>query len=127
MGNSAGAMHVADYGFREELQHERDGVIGLVLISPPAVDLSGRELDPQRDALYYGPDGDRTDQSCSAKGRNHRRGAGNRRPDAPESAANSESIYCPEVDRSSVSRADVRWARQASSTMARLRPTRASM
>ncbi len=62
-GNSAGAMHVADYTFREDQQAENDGVIGAILISPPTVDLQGREIDPQRDALYYGADGDRAEQS----------------------------------------------------------------
>lgn len=62
-GNSAGAMHVADYTFREELQAENDGVIGAILISPPTVDLNAREVDPTRDALYYGTDGDRSAQS----------------------------------------------------------------
>ncbi|WP_407495849.1 alpha/beta hydrolase [Pseudooceanicola sp. MF1-13] len=62
-GNSAGSVHVADYAFHEEFQREDDGVIGVILISPPAIDLTGRELDPQRDALYFGPDGDRAAQS----------------------------------------------------------------
>lgn len=62
-GNSAGSMHVADYAFREELQTENDGVIGAVLISTPTVDLTAREIDPKRDALYYGTDGDRAAQS----------------------------------------------------------------
>lgn len=62
-GNSAGAMHVADYVFREDLQHDGDGVIGAVLISTPTVDLTAREVDPQRDALYYGTEGDRAEQS----------------------------------------------------------------
>lgn len=62
-GNSAGSMHVADYVFREELQGESDGVIGTILISPPTVDLTAREIDPKRDALYYGTDGDRSEQS----------------------------------------------------------------
>jgi acetyl esterase/lipase len=63
MGNSAGSMHVADYTFREELQAENDGVIGAVLISTPTVDLNAREIDPKRDALYYGTEGDRSAQS----------------------------------------------------------------
>lgn len=62
-GNSAGAMHVADYAFREDMQLEADGVIGAILISPPTVDLMSREIDPQRDALYYGTDADRSAQS----------------------------------------------------------------
>ena len=62
-GNSAGSMHVADYTFREELQSENDGVIGAVLISTPTTDLTAREIDPKRDALYYGTDGDRAAQS----------------------------------------------------------------
>ncbi len=62
-GNSAGSMHVADYTFHEDFQNAADGVVGSILISPPAVDLMGRELDPARDALYYGPDGDRAAQS----------------------------------------------------------------
>lgn len=62
-GNSAGAMHVADYTFREELQVRDDGVIGAILISPPTVDLTARPVDPKRDALYYGTDGDRAAQS----------------------------------------------------------------
>ncbi|MFW2543729.1 alpha/beta hydrolase [Primorskyibacter sp. 2E107] len=63
VGNSAGAMHVADYVFREDLQAEDDGVIGTTLISPPTVDLTARDIDPSRDALYYGIDGDRSEQS----------------------------------------------------------------
>ncbi|MBE9637183.1 alpha/beta hydrolase [Salipiger mangrovisoli] len=63
IGDSAGAMHVADYVFREELQAEEDGVIGAVLISPPVVDLRARALDPERDLLYYGAEGDRAAQS----------------------------------------------------------------
>ncbi|MCA0942987.1 alpha/beta hydrolase [Salipiger pacificus] len=63
IGDSAGAMHVADYVFREELQHADDGVIGAVLISPPVADLRGRDLDPERDLLYYGAKGDRAAQS----------------------------------------------------------------
>ena len=63
IGISAGAMHVADYTFREELQHADDGVIGAVLISPPTVDLPARPINPQRDALYYGENSDRADQS----------------------------------------------------------------
>ncbi|MCA0870672.1 carboxylesterase family protein [Seohaeicola saemankumensis] len=62
-GNSAGAMHVADYTFREDLQAGDDGVIGAILISPPTVDLTARPVDPKRDALYYGTDGDRAAQS----------------------------------------------------------------
>lgn len=62
-GNSAGAMHVADYAFRPELRAEGDGVLGAILISPPTVDLSAREIDPARDALYYGSEGDRAAQS----------------------------------------------------------------
>ncbi|SPF78478.1 alpha/beta hydrolase [Pseudoprimorskyibacter insulae] len=62
-GNSAGSMHVADYTFREELQNVEDGVVGAILISPPTVDLTAREVDPARDALYYGTDGDRSAQS----------------------------------------------------------------
>ncbi len=62
-GNSAGAMHVADYTFREQLQLENDGVVGSILISPPTVDLENRAVDPQRDAKYYGVDGDRAEQS----------------------------------------------------------------
>lgn len=62
-GNSAGAMHAADYAFREELQADGDGVIGAILISPPTVDLTARPVDPKRDALYYGVDGDRAAQS----------------------------------------------------------------
>ncbi len=62
-GNSAGSMHVADYVFREELQRENDGVIGAILASTPTVDLNARELDPQRDLLYYGAEGDRAAQS----------------------------------------------------------------
>lgn len=62
-GNSAGAMHVADYTFRETLQIKDDGVVGAILISPPTVDLNNRPVDPKRDAKYYGVDGDRTEQS----------------------------------------------------------------
>lgn len=62
-GNSAGAMHVADYTFREELQRENDGVIGAIMISTPTADLQNRPVDPNRDALYYGTDGDRAAQS----------------------------------------------------------------
>lgn len=62
-GNSAGAMHVADYAFREDLQAPDDGVIGAVIVSPPTADLTKREVDPTRDALYYGVDGDRKAQS----------------------------------------------------------------
>jgi pimeloyl-ACP methyl ester carboxylesterase len=62
-GNSAGSMHVADYVFREELQRDGDGVIGAILISTPTVDLENRPVDPKRDALYYGTDGDRAAQS----------------------------------------------------------------
>jgi len=62
-GNSAGSMHVADYVFREELQAADDGVIGTILISPPTTDLNAREVDPERDALYYGVEADRTAQS----------------------------------------------------------------
>ncbi|MFT6451952.1 MAG: acetyl esterase/lipase [Halocynthiibacter sp.] len=62
-GNSAGAMHAADYAFHEELQLADDGVIGAILISTPTVDLEAREVDPKRDALYYGADGDRAAQS----------------------------------------------------------------
>lgn len=62
-GNSASAMHVADYSFREELQLEQDGVVGSILISPPTTDLENRSIDPNRDAKYYGVDGDRAEQS----------------------------------------------------------------
>lgn len=62
-GNSAGAMHVADYAFRPELRTGSGGVLGAILISPPTVDLSAREIDPARDALYYGVEGDRAAQS----------------------------------------------------------------
>lgn len=62
-GNSAGAMHVADYVFREDLHLANDGVIGAILISPPTVDLNAREIDPTRDLLYYGADADRSAQS----------------------------------------------------------------
>lgn len=62
-GHSAGSMHVADYTFREELQREDDGVVGSIMLSPPTVDLTAREIDPNRDALYYGTDGDRSAQS----------------------------------------------------------------
>ena len=62
-GNSAGSMHAADYAFREELQNADDGVIGAILISPPTADLTARPVDPKRDALYYGTDGDRAAQS----------------------------------------------------------------
>lgn len=62
-GNSAGSMHIADYVFREEHHIENDGVIGAVLISPPTTDLNNREIDPTRDAKYYGTDSDRAAQS----------------------------------------------------------------
>lgn len=62
-GNSAGAMHVADYVFREDMQRDGDGVVGAILISTPTVDLQNRPVDPKRDALYYGVDGDRAAQS----------------------------------------------------------------
>ena len=62
-GNSAGAMHVADYAFREDLQNDNDGVVGAIIISPPVVDLTARPLDPDRDLLYYGAEGDRAEQS----------------------------------------------------------------
>lgn len=62
-GHSAGSIHVADYTFREDLQNADDGVIGAVIVSPPLVDLTARELDPTRDALYYGAEGDRAAQS----------------------------------------------------------------
>lgn len=62
IGNSAGSVHVADYAFRDRHRIAGDGVLGVALISPPAVDLVGRELDPARDALYYGQ-GDRAAQS----------------------------------------------------------------
>lgn len=62
-GNSAGSMHVADYTFHEDQQNDGDGVIGAILISTPTVDLENRAIDPQRDALYYGTDGDRAAQS----------------------------------------------------------------
>lgn len=58
-GNSAGAMHVADYVFREDYQIENDGLAGAIIITPPTVDLN----DPERDTLYYGDDGDWSDQS----------------------------------------------------------------
>jgi acetyl esterase len=62
-GNSAGAMHAADYTFHEDLQIKNDGVIGAILISPPTVDLTTRPVDPKRDALYYGVTGNRAKQS----------------------------------------------------------------
>jgi len=62
-GNSAGAMHVADYTFHEEQQIENDGVVGSIMVSTPTANLVGREIDPTRDALYYGTDGDRAAQS----------------------------------------------------------------
>lgn len=62
-GNSAGAMHVADYVFRENLQITNDGVVGAILLSTPTVDLNNREIDPKRDALYYGATADRSEQS----------------------------------------------------------------
>ena len=52
-GHSAGSAHVAGYAFHEDLQKREDGVVGVVLISPPTVSLTGRELDPKRDALYF--------------------------------------------------------------------------
>lgn len=62
-GNSAGAMHVADYVFREDLQIANDGVVGAILLSTPTVDLTNRKVDPKRDALYYGTASDRSEQS----------------------------------------------------------------
>ena len=62
-GNSAGAMHVADYVFHEAHHLANDGVIGAVLLSPPTVDLTARDLDPTRDLQYYGAEGDRAAQS----------------------------------------------------------------
>lgn len=62
-GNSAGSVHVGDYAFREELQAEDDGVVGAILISMPSANLSDHDLDPQRDLLYFGEDGDRAAQS----------------------------------------------------------------
>ncbi len=62
-GNSAGAMHVADYTFHEKFQAKDDGVVGSIIISPPTTDLAKRQIDPQRDGLYYQLDGDIRDQS----------------------------------------------------------------
>lgn len=62
-GNSAGSMHVADYVFREDLQIADDGVVGAILLSTPTVDLNNRDVDPKRDALYYGIEADRSEQS----------------------------------------------------------------
>jgi acetyl esterase/lipase len=62
-GNSAGAMHVADYTFHEKLQVKDDGVLGSIIISPPTTDLAKREIDPKRDGLYYNLGGDLRDQS----------------------------------------------------------------
>lgn len=55
-GNSAGTAHVADYAFRDGFRVADDGVIGAILISPPTANLTGHEIDPDRDALYYGTD-----------------------------------------------------------------------
>ncbi|WP_417674815.1 alpha/beta hydrolase [Roseibium sp.] len=55
-GNSAGSAHVAAYALYESYQIENDGLIGLILISPPTANLTDHEIDPQRDALYYGTD-----------------------------------------------------------------------
>lgn len=56
VGNSAGSMNVAGYAFFEKYQVENDGVKGAIMISAPSVNLTDHPLDPQRDALYYGPD-----------------------------------------------------------------------
>lgn len=61
-GASAGSAHAADYAFREELQIEDDGMIGVILISPPNANLTDREIDPNRDALYYGTDTSRYEE-----------------------------------------------------------------
>ncbi|WP_346908279.1 alpha/beta hydrolase [uncultured Roseibium sp.] len=55
-GNSAGSAHVAAYALYEDYQIENDGLIGVILISPPTANLTDHEIDPQRDALYYGTD-----------------------------------------------------------------------
>lgn len=62
-GNSAGSVHVGDYAFHEELQLPDDGVVGAILISMPAANLTDHDLDPTRDRLYYGETGDRAAQS----------------------------------------------------------------
>ena len=62
-GNSAGSVHVGDYAFHEELQAENDGVVGAILISMPSANLSDHDLDPMRDLLYFGENGDRAAQS----------------------------------------------------------------
>ena len=55
-GNSAGSAHAADYAFREEFQLPDDGVIGAILVSPPSANLTDHQIDPDRDAQYYGTD-----------------------------------------------------------------------
>lgn len=55
-GNSAGSAHVAAYALYEDYQIENDGLIGVILISPPTANLTDHEIDPKRDALYYGTD-----------------------------------------------------------------------
>lgn len=55
-GASAGAAHVAGYVFHEDFQIAEDGVAGAILLSIPSVNLEGQELDPERDALYFGTD-----------------------------------------------------------------------
>ena len=62
-GNSAGSVHVGDYTFHEELQIENDGVVGSILISMPSANLTDHDLDPMRDLLYFGENGDREAQS----------------------------------------------------------------
>ena len=66
-GTSAGATHVADYTFNEELQIVDDGVIGAVLISPPSIDLD--LLGPVIAAFspYYGDIPDPSTQSVIGK------------------------------------------------------------
>ena len=71
-GTSAGAAHVADYVFREDLQIADDGVLGAILISPPSIDLSLLGPVLPLVAPYYGdaPDPDEKSAIRALEGRN---------------------------------------------------------
>lgn len=53
-GNSAGANHVGGYVFFRKDRIAQDGVRGAIMISAPSANLTDHDLDPARDALYYG-------------------------------------------------------------------------
>ena len=55
-GHSAGSAHAAAYAMYEQYQIENDGMIGVILVSPPTANLTDHTIDPRRDALYYGTD-----------------------------------------------------------------------